>query len=131
MSITRGSQLKAYNNNCLFHDRLWDGISAQRGIQCRSRSLESLKTVVMPSSLVEGKIMFSSLVENLKKIEGVKGVSLFFKQTALRVYFDPAHTDLHKVQAALQTSEKERFDKNTEQSNSSDHHFNCCPCAAI
>lgn len=111
MNIIRPPHLAAHGNQAFCCcDKPSVGASLQNSIQLDG-SPESLQTVIMPLSSIGGKAVLNRALAILKKIKGVKGASPYFQQTALRVYYNPDHTNLYTIHTALQTIVQGLYDQ--------------------
>ena len=74
----------------------------------KRRKYVPLQVVILHVDSVGGEGKVHNVLAMLREITGVRGASMFFSNTAIRIYYDPEYTDLEIIFAALLPT-KDRF----------------------
>lgn len=73
------------------------------------------QSATFPLASIGGKTKFRNASAVLKQIEGVKGIRLFFNQTALRIYYDPRFTGVTSLDEAINALRTETHARQDQQ----------------
>lgn len=62
---------------------------------------ESIETVILPLASIGEKSGFNDALAVLKKIDGMTGAKLFFRETAVCIQYDPDRMDVNTISTSL------------------------------
>ncbi len=81
----------------------------------RQRKYVPSKVFILPIDSVGGEKKVHNVLAVLREIAGVRGASLIFSNTAIRIYYDPEYTDVEIIFAELLPMKDRLKDETTHQ----------------